>query len=116
MTDANRSAKRSPESRSRRDSAEDGLPESLRTALGAAIRSARKKASLTLAEVADRSGFSVGMLGNLERGEVKNPPLGTLLRVMGALDLDTIESMLCISAQFPSRALVELLESRSKTV
>jgi hypothetical protein len=52
--------------------------------------------------------MSRGALGNLERGDVQNPPLGTLLRLMAALDLPSIE-MLLGATESPSRAMARLL-------
>lgn len=84
------------------------LPLALRQELGAGVRRARKTRHLTLEALAEKCGMSSGTIGMLERGEMQDPPLGTVLRVMHALDLDSIEQMLG-STGFPSAALAALL-------
>lgn len=63
---------------------------------------------LTQDELAFRAGFSRKTLNELERGQV-NPRLTTLLRVMGALDLGSIEQLASGMAQWGSLDLLEAL-------
>jgi transcriptional regulator with XRE-family HTH domain len=46
-----------------------------------------------LNDLASKIGVSRGTLGDLERGVVLNPPLGTILRLMAALGVPSIELM-----------------------
>lgn len=54
--------------------------------LGPRIRRARERAGLTIAELAARSGYSVGYISQVER-DLANPSLGTLKRIASALEL-----------------------------
>ena len=45
-------------------------------------------------EVAALVPISSGTLGALERGEIKNPPLGTLLKLVAVMKVGTIELFL----------------------
>jgi transcriptional regulator with XRE-family HTH domain len=63
----------------------------VRSVLGARIRAIRNERDLSLQALAAAIGMSRGSLGELERGEVLNPPLGTILRLMAALNVRSIE-------------------------
>ena len=54
--------------------------------LGSKLRQVRGSASLTLSEVANRSGLSVSYLSQIERS-VTNPSIGALNRICEALDV-----------------------------
>ena len=60
--------------------------EALSQALGRRIRRARLERSLTLDEVATRSGCSVGSLSQIERG-IGNPSFNTIVKISHALDV-----------------------------
>ena len=55
--------------------------------IGAAIRSARKRAGITQAELADRAGVSRRWLITLERGQAERAELGKILDTLDTLDL-----------------------------
>ena len=57
-----------------------------RAKLGNLIRKCRQKRKLTLKELCDRAGVSVGYLSQVERGNA-TPSLGTLAQIARALDL-----------------------------
>ena len=57
-----------------------------RTKLGSLIRKCRQKRRLTLKELCDKAGVSVGYLSQVERGNA-TPSLGTLAQIARALDL-----------------------------
>ncbi len=57
-----------------------------RAKLGNLIRKCRKKRMLTLKELCDKAGLSVGYLSQVERGNA-TPSLGTLAQIARALDL-----------------------------
>ncbi|MGR3623542.1 helix-turn-helix domain-containing protein [Pseudophaeobacter sp.] len=57
-----------------------------RAKLGNLIRKCRQKRKLTLRELCDRAGVSVGYLSQVERGNA-TPSLGTLAQIARALDL-----------------------------
>jgi len=57
-----------------------------RTELGNLIRKCRQKRRLTLKELCDEAGVSVGYLSQVERGN-STPSLGTLAQIARALDL-----------------------------
>src|SRR5437660_1429729 len=67
------------------------LPLEVRRALGARVRGLRRAKGLSLEQVAALMEVSAGTLGGLERGKMMNPPLGTVLRLMAALDVPSIE-------------------------
>ncbi len=52
--------------------------------LGARIRESRERAGMTIVEVAQRSGYSLGYISQVER-DLANPSLGTLKRIADAL-------------------------------
>lgn len=54
-------------------------------ALGRALRVRRKEAGLTMQQVADEAGLSVGFISQVERG-LTAPSLGSLVSLAGALD------------------------------
>jgi transcriptional regulator with XRE-family HTH domain len=54
--------------------------------IGAEVRSARKKRGMTLQQLSEQTGLSIGYLSMLERGR-SNPSLASLLRIAGALNL-----------------------------
>lgn len=60
--------------------------------LGAAVRSARRRLDLSIAELAQRAGVSLGLVSQLERG-MGNPSLGTISKLAAALGL-TISQLL----------------------
>ncbi len=60
--------------------------EALSEALGRRIRKLRLERSMTLDEVAARSGCSVGSLSQIERG-IGNPSFATLVKISHALDI-----------------------------
>ena len=55
--------------------------------LGARLRSRRKELKLTLREVADRAGFSIGFISQIERG-ITVPSLTSLVAVCRVLKVD----------------------------
>lgn len=57
-----------------------------RAKLGNVIRKCRQKRKLTLKELCDKAGVSVGYLSQVERGNA-SPSLGTLAQIARALDL-----------------------------
>lgn len=57
-----------------------------RAKLGNLIRKCRQKRKLTLRELCDKAGLSVGYLSQVERGNA-TPSLGTLAQIARALDL-----------------------------
>lgn len=57
-----------------------------RAKLGNLIRKCRQKRKLTLKELCDKAGVSVGYLSQVERGNA-TPSLGTLAQIARALDL-----------------------------
>ncbi|MBE1282129.1 MAG: cupin domain-containing protein [Rhodobacteraceae bacterium] len=57
-----------------------------RAKLGNVIRKCRQKRKLTLKELCDKAGVSVGYLSQVERGNA-TPSLGTLAQIARALDL-----------------------------
>jgi DNA-binding XRE family transcriptional regulator len=67
------------------------LPVEVRTMLGSRLRVLREDRGLSLQDLARRVGMSRGSIGDLERGDVLNPSLSTVLRLMSALDLPSIE-------------------------
>jgi transcriptional regulator with XRE-family HTH domain len=56
-------------------------------ALGARLKQRRLEAKLTLAEVAERSGFGKAYLSRIENGK-KVPPIGTLSRITDVLGIE----------------------------
>lgn len=60
--------------------------------LGATVKAARKRLDLSIAELAQRAGVSLGLVSQLERG-MGNPSLGTLSKIAAALGL-TISQLL----------------------
>jgi transcriptional regulator with XRE-family HTH domain len=56
--------------------------------LGDKIRTARKAKKITIAELAEKSGFSSGYISSVERGLV-NPSLSALYKLTSVLDIDT---------------------------
>lgn len=65
--------------------ATDAAPEL--TELGARVQQARTRRQMTLETLAERSGLSKGHLSRIENG-LQTPPLGTLIRIAGALNAD----------------------------
>ncbi|MGE0717757.1 MAG: cupin domain-containing protein [Alphaproteobacteria bacterium] len=65
---------------------EDALVADDQSQVGARIRRLRQGRGLTLAELAQRAGLSVGMLSQIER-DLANPSLRTLTRIRMALDV-----------------------------
>lgn len=57
-------------------------------ALGAAVRTARKRLDMSIAELATAAGVSLGLISQLERG-MGNPALGTIQRLAAALAVPT---------------------------
>ncbi len=64
--------------------AEPVAERSLEQALGAQIRLLRRRAELTVADLAASAGISAGMLSKIENGQI-SPSLATLQSVAGAL-------------------------------
>lgn len=60
--------------------------------LGATVKAARKRLDLSISELAQTAGVSLGLLSQLERG-MGNPSLGTLSKIAAALGL-TISQLL----------------------
>lgn len=58
--------------------------------LGATVREQRQRKSMALAELADASGLSIGLLSRLENG-IGNPSLATLTRLSAALGIHIAE-------------------------
>ncbi|MCK8613822.1 helix-turn-helix domain-containing protein [Gordonia sp. C13] len=54
--------------------------------LGAEVRRNRKKRSMTLGQLAEQTGLSIGFLSLVERGRT-NPSFTSLLRIAGALNI-----------------------------
>lgn len=55
--------------------------------IGKKIRDLRKKASLVLQDLSDRTGFSKPLLSQIEK-EVVSPPIATLLKISKALNVN----------------------------
>jgi transcriptional regulator with XRE-family HTH domain len=55
--------------------------------IGEFVRNARKRLGLTQEDLSDRTGLSIGYLGNLERGVVDLPRRPTLEKLSAALDV-----------------------------
>lgn len=87
--------------KSPRTSADSRLSAEGRRRVGARIRELRGKRALE--EVAASAGVSGGTLGALERGET-DPRLGTLLRLLPALRLCSIEELI---GPLPATSLAE---------
>lgn len=70
------------------DKAAKSLPDpaNLQNALGRRVRRLRAERRLTLEEVGQKSGCSVGLLSQLERGRA-NPSFFTLVKIAHALDI-----------------------------
>ncbi len=90
------------------------LPELARKAIGVRVRAVRESQGRSLGWVAERVNMSEGSLGELERGETLNPPIGTLLRLMAALGVETIELLLG-PPEFPSGELARLVTNPRNT-
>lgn len=69
----------------------EALPDLARQALGDRLKHLREVRQLSLRDLGAIVGMSPGTLGDLERGRVRNPPLATVLRLMAALEVDSIE-------------------------
>lgn len=54
--------------------------------LGSKIRSLRRRQNRTLADVADRCGFTISLLSKIEAGKT-NPPVATVSRIAAALGI-----------------------------
>lgn len=54
--------------------------------IGARIRSLRKRAGLSISQLAGLAELDVSFVNHLELGK-RNPTLGTLLKIVGALDI-----------------------------
>jgi transcriptional regulator with XRE-family HTH domain len=70
--------------------------------LGNVFRSCRTRAELTQEQAANRAGITRNALAALEKKALPNPSLKTLLSLMRAYDLDSIEVLL---GPVPSRLL-----------
>ena len=70
--------------------------------LGNVFRSCRARAGLTQEQAANRAGITRNALAALEKKPLPNPSLKTLLSLMRAYDLDSIEVLL---GPVPSRLL-----------
>lgn len=84
-----------------RRSADSRLSAAGRARVGARIRALRGKRSLE--DIAEAAGVSGGTLGAIERGET-DPRLGTLLRLLPALGLGSIEELI---GPLPAATLAE---------
>ena len=82
----------------------DRLGIEARRRLGERVRYLR--GDRTLEELADSAQLSSGSLSQLERGK-SDPTLGTLLRLMGALNLRSIEELLGEAPDYPSTRLAK---------
>ena len=60
--------------------------------LGAAVKAARKRLDLSIAELAQTAGVSLGFVSQLERG-IGNPSLATISKLAAALGL-TVSQLL----------------------
>lgn len=60
--------------------------ESLMATVGEQVHALRKRAQMTLQELSSRSGVSVGLISQLERGN-GNPAFNTLVQIAHALDV-----------------------------
>lgn len=70
--------------------------------LGNVFRGCRARAELTQEQAANRAGITRNALAALEKKALPNPSLRTLLSLMRAYDLDSIEVLL---GPVPSRLL-----------
>ena len=52
------------------------------------IKYCRKEKGMTLKELSEKTGLSVGYLSHLENGERNNPSLDTLIKICNALNMD----------------------------
>ena len=80
----------------------DRLGPEAKRLVGARIRHLR--GDLTVEVLADKAGLSSGALAQLERGE-SDPTLGTLLHLMLALELPSIEDLLGERPPSPSSTI-----------
>ncbi len=80
-------AARSPRKRRPRAVATRAPATAVLDQLGARIQQRRVARALTLEELAEQSGLSKGYLSRIENG-LQTPPLGTLMRIAAALELD----------------------------
>lgn len=55
--------------------------------IGEFVAQARKRAKLTQGQLAEKTGLSIGYIGNLERGSVDRPKRPTLEALAAALDV-----------------------------
>ena len=67
--------------------ADGGPADDLADDLGRNIRALRRTRAMTLAELADLCGLSVGFLSHVERGR-KKPSLSTLQKISAALGME----------------------------
>lgn len=79
-------AARSPRKRTRAAAVQAAAAQAL-DQLGARIQQRRVARQLTLEALAEQSGLSKGYLSRIENG-LQTPPLGTLMRIAGALEVD----------------------------
>jgi transcriptional regulator with XRE-family HTH domain len=77
------------------------LLERVRSTVAASIRRHRKAAGVSQAAVADVLGISQASWSRIEGGKT-DLPLSQLLRIVNALEIESIESLM---GYFPSRAL-----------
>lgn len=68
-------------------SSHDKLVQSVYTYLAARIKKERECRALSMLAVAEQAGLSQQMVSYVERG-MRNPSLGTLIRVCDVLELD----------------------------
>jgi predicted RNase H-like HicB family nuclease/DNA-binding Xre family transcriptional regulator len=61
--------------------------------IGEAIRHHRERRGMSRSELARRAHINPGSVGRLESGEVKNPRIGTVIDLAGALGVDPQELM-----------------------
>ena len=54
---------------------------------GNILKQRRTKQGLTLKDVSDKTGFTIGHISLIERGEMKNPSFNAMLAICDALDL-----------------------------
>ena len=69
--------------------------------LGEHVRNIRKKRGITLKELAEKTGLSIGYISQIER-DLTDPSLSTLRKLSAALDIPTYLFMGCLLYTSPS--------------
>jgi transcriptional regulator with XRE-family HTH domain len=90
----------------------ESVPEAT-PAVAGAVAEARSKASLSMRELARKSGLSAAQVSRIEAGDVAKPSVGTLVRLAVALDGDS-DLLLVASGQVVGQEAREILQARAE--